>query len=77
MTYEELTPRMKRSSKTAICPICNKSIKEFQDIQIIKIPYSRRVFHVFIHTECLLASLQRLSSQLGEEGIKNEEAQSV
>lgn len=69
MKYEEITPRMKRISKTSLCPICNKPITDFQDIQIISIPYGRRMLHSFIHTECLLASL--ISSQLG--GVKNEE----
>ena len=55
--------------KTSLCPICNKTIRDFQDIQIINIPYGRRTLHAFIHTECLLAAL--ISSQLG--GVKNEE----
>lgn len=69
MKYEELTPRMKRLSKTSPCPICNQPIIPFQDVQIISISYGKRMLHSFFHTECILNSL--LSSQLDstEEGV--------
>ena len=76
MKYEEMTPRMKRLSKEVTCPICNNPIVPYEDVQIIKINYGKRVLHSFFHTTCILNSL--LSSQLetsSREGVKYAEAE--
>ena len=72
MKYEDMTPRQRQLSKKALCPICEQSIVPFEDIQIIKINYGKRVLHSFIHTGCILNSM--FSSQLESEGINYAEA---
>ena len=77
MKMDQLSSRERTMLRRSICPICNKEVTRFDDFQVTKMRVGRRVFTFYLHSECLLSSLQAFSSQLGEGGIKNEEAQSV
>lgn len=69
MIYAEMTDRDKRLSRGSRCPLCNASISKYDDVQLVKMRYGRRVIPFYIHSSCLLNSIA--SSQLG--GIENEE----
>lgn len=57
MKYVEMTKREQRLSRDAVCPICNKPLDKFTDVQVVKIRHGRRVLNSYIHTECILSSL--------------------
>lgn len=70
MKYAEMTDREQRLSRASRCPLCHTSISKFEDVQIVKIRYGRRIVPFYIHTACLLNSLYVASpSQLEREGV--------
>lgn len=70
MNYAEMTDREQRLSRGSRCPMCHNPIAQYDDVQIVKIRYSKRIIPFFIHTECLLNSMcLSSSSQLEREGV--------
>ena len=67
MNYAEMTDREKRLSQQSLCPMCRKPIDKIDDVQIVKMRYGRRVIPFYIHSTCLLNSIE--SSQLEREGV--------
>lgn len=68
MRYEDMTVRQQRLLNSSICPICRKKLEKFDDVQITQMRYGRRVFNFYMHSSCLLKTME--SSQLG--GVNNE-----
>lgn len=66
MTYETMTDRERRMSRTAVCPLCQAPISKLDDVQIVKMKYGKRTLPFYLHSACLLNSVC-VASQLGEE----------
>lgn len=43
--------RLKRNN---LCPICGKTISEFDDCTVLKTPYGKFIAYNFFHTKCLI-----------------------
>lgn len=65
MRYYELSPTIRRRSKAAVCPLCNKHITSVENIEYVHFQNGRFRNYVFFHTECLRASQER--RRYGEE----------
>lgn len=72
MTYETMTDRERRMSRTAVCPLCQTPISKLDDVQIVKMKYGKRTLPFYLHSACLLNSIC-VTSQLGEE-VENAES---
>ena len=55
MVRQEMTQTIRRHfNKRSLCPVCNKPIEEFDDVQQVKFRNGRCTMYSFFHTQCLV-----------------------
>lgn len=73
MIRKDASDTIKRRLKySGICPLCKKSIEEYEDFQFIKYPMKTQTGYAFFHTLCLVNAR---SIKVEEEDCNGEDIQ--
>lgn len=72
MTYNDLSPSMKRRFKTAKCFCCLKPITELEFFETLEMKYKRIKVVAFVHSDCIV-KVMRAREEGSEHGEVKEE----